>query len=104
MIGFIVFIICMAALSGFIEAMDDMSQLIAFILAFTASYRYVKRLIAARKAEKERDYRQEIKDEVRQEVLDEMSQLKAQQQNMAPAATEAAEGEPYYPEKSYFHQ
>ena len=74
MVGFIVFIILMAALSNFFAAVEDMGQLISFVLAFTATYRFTKRLIAQRKEEKERDYREELKDELRDEIREEMRQ------------------------------
>ena len=116
MVGFIVFIILMAALSNFFAAVEDMGQLISFVLAFTATYRFTKRLIALRKEEKERDYREELKDELRDEIREEMRQGSIQQTKgsiqqqkgygtpVQQAGGGTAEEEPYYPETSYFHQ
>ncbi len=99
--GFIAFIIVLAALSAFFETIEDMSALAPYISVFLsvmAGYRFTRKLIAQRKAAQEEGDREELKEELRQEIKEEMRREKEQE-----GQTETTE-EPYYPEVKYFNQ
>ena len=105
--GFIAFIIVLATLSAFFEAVDDIRFLapyIAVFLAAVAGYRFTGRLIAQRKAAREKDDREELKEELRQEIREEMRAEKKKNPLPEIMQTKVSEEEPYYPETKYFHQ
>lgn len=102
MIGFIVFIIVMIVLGQFLETIDNMKDLAPYISALLAaysSYKLTRRIIEQRKAEKERDYRAELKEELLREIEEERNGDSSLPETK-PGTTE----EPYYPEVKYFNK
>jgi len=101
--GFIAFIVVMATLSAFFEAIDSMSEMapiIAVLLAAVAGYRFVKQQMARRKEAREEADREELKEELREEIREEMRRQHPEPMRSTAETTE----EPYYPEVKYFRQ
>ena len=111
--GFIAFIITMIVISEFIGSLDTAStrELISFVWAAIAAYRFTRGVIAQKKAEREQARREDLKDELRQELKEELRQEMQQSVPGSIQGTVRGSGtiqetteEPWYPETKYFNR